>query len=103
MKNNIQQTSFLSNLIQGDISLWKTYWLFGVIGNIIATTLINIFSQFSETSFFIILIIAIAYKIGVFTAIWNSASKYVGLKIWAILAKIMVVLGFISILTIFNL
>lgn len=99
----IIQTSFLTNLIKGEIALWKTYWLFGVIGNIIATTLINIFSQFSETSFFIILIIAIAYKIGVFTAIWNSASKYVGLKIWAILAKIMVVLGFISILTIFNL
>lgn len=102
MENNIQSTSFLNNLLKGNISLWKTYWLFGVIGNIIATTLINIFTQFSETLFFIILIIAIAYKIGVFIAIWNSASKYVGLKIWAILAKIMVVLGFISILAIFN-
>ena len=103
MENNIQQTSFLSNLIKGEIALWKTYWLFGVIGNIIATILINIFAQFSEMLFLIILIITIAYKIGIFIAIWNSASKYVGLKIWAILAKTIVVLGFISILAIFNL
>ena len=44
----------------------------------------------------------IIYKIVVFIAIWNSASKYTGSKIWAILAKIMVVLGFLSTLAIFN-
>lgn len=100
--NNDTQTSFLSNLIKGEIALWKTYWLFGVVGNIIVTILINVFAQFSESLFLIMLIIAIIYKIGVFIAIWNSASKYIGLKIWAIVAKIMVILGFISILAIFN-
>lgn len=98
----IIQPSFLSNLIKGEIALWKTYWLFGVIGNIITTFLINVFAQFSETLFLTILIIAIVYKTVVFIAIWNSASKYAGSKIWAIFAKIMVILGFISILTIFN-
>lgn len=102
MENDIKQTSFLSNLIKGEIALWKTYWLFGVVGNIVATFLINVFAYFSETLFFLILVLMIIYKIIVFIAIWNSASKYTGVKVWAILAKIMVVLGFISILTIFN-
>ena len=101
MENNTQ-TSFLSNLIKGEIALWKTYWLFGVIGNIIATILINIFAQFSESLFLIILIIAIVYQIVVFIAIWNSASKYAGSKIWAILAKIMVGLGVLSSIAQFN-
>lgn len=101
MENNTQ-TSFLSNLIKGEIALWKTYWLFGVIGNIIATILINIFAQFSEALFLMILIIAIVYKIVVFIATWNSASKYTGSKIWAILAKIMVGLGVLSSIAQFN-
>lgn len=102
MENNIQQTSFLSNLISGEIALWKTYWLFGVVGNVVATFLINVSAHFSETLFFIILVSMIIYKIVVFIAIWNSASKYIGAKVWAIFAKIMVVLGFISILSMFN-
>ena len=102
MEDNMEQTSFLSNLIKGEIALWKTYWLFGVIGNIIATFLINIFAQFSENLFFMVLVSMIIYKIVVFIAIWNSASKYTGSKMWAILAKIMVVLGFLSTLAIFN-
>lgn len=101
MENNTQ-TSFLNNLIKGEIALWKTYWLFGVVGNIIATILINIFAQFSEALFLMILIIAIVYQIGVFIAIWNSASKYLGSKIWVILAKIMVVLGVLSSIAQFN-
>lgn len=101
MENNTQ-TSFLSNLIKGEIALWKTYWLFGVIGNIIATILINIFAQFSEALFLVTLIVVIVYKIGVFIAIWNSASKYLGSKIWAILSKIMVVLGVLSSIAQFN-
>ena len=102
MENNIQQTSFLSNLIKGEIALWKTYWLFGVLGNVIATFLINVSAHFSEALFFIILVSMIIYKIGVFIAIWNSASKYVGAKVWAILAKIMVVLGVLATLGQFN-
>ena len=49
-----------------------------------------------------ILIIAIVYKIVVFIATWNSASKYTGSKIWAILAKIMVGLGVLSSIAQFN-
>lgn len=49
--NNDTQTSFLSNLIKGEIALWKTYWLFGVVGNIIVTILINVFAQFGRVYF----------------------------------------------------
>ena len=51
---------------------------------------------------FIMVAIVIVYSIITLIGIWNSASNYTGSKIWAILAKVMVVFGFLSTLAQFN-
>ena len=33
-------SNFPINLIKGEIKLWKAYWLFGIVGNIIFSLLI---------------------------------------------------------------
>lgn len=101
MENNTQN-SFPMNLIKGEITLWKTYWLFGVLGNIIGSFLIVIFTAMGNTVMFIMVSIVIVYSIITLIGIWNSASKYTGSKIWAILAKVLVILGIVSTLAQFN-
>lgn len=101
MENNTQN-SFPMNLIKGEITLWKTYWLFGVLGNIIGSFLIVVFTAMGNTLMFIMVAIVIVYSIITLIGIWNSASNYTGSKIWAILAQVMVVFGFLSTLAQFN-
>lgn len=101
MENNIKN-KFPVNLIKGEIALWKSYWLFGVLGNIVSAFLVSISSIVSLELMFIVSIIALAYSICVLIGIWNSASNYTGSKVWTILAKIMVVLGVLATLSQFN-
>ncbi len=100
---NPKKSIFPLNLLKGEISLWKTYWLFGVVGNICASFLIG-FSMTMGNAIFILTIMSIfvMYLIIVYIGIWNSASRYKGSKIWAILAKVMVFLGVISFFAQFN-
>lgn len=94
---NINQHStkgFIKKLIDGDFSLAKTYWLYGVVGSIV----LNLFLLLPTMSGSMPLLvsaglISIAYAIVVLTGIWNSASKYTGSMFWSVLAKIIVVLN----------
>jgi hypothetical protein len=82
----------MKEFIKGDLGLAKTYWLFGVVGSLVISLISRLFISIgSEPIIFIIIILA--YSAVLWIAIWNSATKYEGEKIWAILAKIVVVLG----------
>lgn len=91
--NNIKkiedsQDSFLN----GGLGLAKTYWLFGFLGAFIIKVIMNMMVMSGVSASFI-LIVGLGYSIPIWIAVWNSATKYNGFKLWSILAKVAVVLG----------
>ena len=91
-------------VFNGDERLVITYWVWGFIGSIvygivtwIILYLLGFFGPLALT------IVQLPWYIFIWIAIWRSAGNYKGPGFWAILAKIMVVLGILgSIYNIFN-
>ena len=91
--------SFLSKLISGDYSLPKAYWLFGVLGDVFFNILVTIALASGATAVhFLVMIASVIYALIVSVGIWRSSDKYQGLKVWAILAKISVVIRILAVL-----
>lgn len=106
----------VAKLYKGKYSLSKSYWLFGNVVPLILFTLILIsifvFSNdplnklrslnfrpettFSLITTVILSLVTLVYIIISTIGVWRSASKYQGKKIWPILAKITIVIAFIS-------
>lgn len=90
------EKGFFGKLANGDFGLAKTYWLYGVLaGGVLVGVVGNIFSNVvtSIGGLVIFMLASTAYEIPVFLGTWRAANKYQGPKIWAVLAKIAVVLG----------
>jgi hypothetical protein len=85
------EKGFWSRLSSGDFGLAKTYWLYGVLVGVIVNISSNAVTS-ADTLILLILAYAI-YSVPVLMGIWNAASKYEGLQLWAILAKIATILG----------
>ena len=83
-------------LKDGDFGLAKTYWLFGVLGNLILTLPMDGIDNF--TPFAIYSLLCLAYSVTVLLGIWNSANRYTGFKLWAILAKLAAILGLLFVI-----
>ena len=88
---------FFANLISGDIRLWKVFW-FGVIINLLLNT-ITMLSVNNKVIYITIAFISVVYLIILWISVWNSANNYKGFKLWAILAKTVVVFGLLSTIT----
>jgi len=91
-----QQRGFFSKLVNGDIGLAKTYWLYGFVVGLIINVLTRIIPSLGALA--VILAVAIPYQIMVLLGVWRAADKYQGRKAWAILAKIATVLGWLGVL-----
>jgi cell division protein FtsB len=98
----VKEKNFITRLFNGDISLAVTYWVFGVIiGNVIFGTLysvidskyIEIVAKIGTLPIIIFIVITFAYNFFVLIAIYRSAVKYDGNKIWSILARILVIIN----------
>ena len=94
-RNEISDSSnnkgFFKKLSSGDFGLAKTYWLYGVVVGVV----VNLATK-PVTSAGLLVVILLAYAVYeamVLMGVWRAASKYQGLKLWAVLAKIAVVLG----------
>ena len=98
--------ALIRDLWRGDLTLVKTYWLFGVVGGIffhIAFTYIEYQSAVFSTGFgpafvFGLVIFFFTYSAFILVAIWRSANKYQGLQRYAILAKVGVILGVMALI-----
>lgn len=86
--------SFISKLIRGDYGLAKTYWLFGVLGNIILSAPLPFIA---EELILVLYLPLLSYSVVVLIAVWRAANRYRGPKYWATLAKIATVLGWIQV------
>lgn len=86
----------LKRLVNGDIPLWKTYWLYGVLSGILFNVAYQIIPQ-TNGPVVAVMLINVVWTFFIVPGIWNSAGKYQGPAIWSTLARIAVVLGAISI------
>ena len=89
-------------LWRGDISLAKTFWIFGFAVNL----LLNFTSSYillqqeiilstiiGRVLLLLLVVFCIIYNPFILIAIWRSAKKYKGSNVYGILAKIMVIIG----------
>ena len=98
--------NYIKKFWNGDISLVISYWVIGVILNVIVSFTMGFVVTFflllldsSETSINIVLnLFIIAWVIFLTVGIWRSANKYQGKKIWANLTKIILIIGIIYLL-----
>jgi len=85
---------FFSKLTQGSFGLPKTYWLFGVLGNLLFIVPIALAAAAESMPILVMVLLAsVAYSLAVAVGIWRASDKYLGSKVWAVLAKIAVILG----------
>ena len=100
-----QKSDSIVDLFRGDVPLATTYWVFGVLfGNIGFSLIIkNIYKHdlsmlktpigiWSMGLFFCFIVI---YSLFISIAVWRSAGKYQGNKLWGILARATVALNLI--------
>jgi hypothetical protein len=83
-------------LKDGDFGLAKTYWLFFVLGTLILTLPMDGLTNL--VPFAIYSLLCLAYSVTVILGVWNSANRYTGLKLWAILAKLAAIIGFLYVI-----
>ena len=111
-----QRCGVLSRLWRGEYPLWKTFWLFSVLVNFclvmffayfdyltvamplwfarMARSIIDVIGVSAWVGFFVVLAgLVFIYSFVVLVGLWRSASKYTGPKVWAVLAKVIVVLS----------
>lgn len=92
----IERAGFFSKLSSGDFGLAKTYWLYGVVAGIVINLVIQVVPSIGAIA--VVLALATVYQVMVLVGIWRAANRYQGRKVWAILAKIATVLGWMGVL-----
>ena len=85
-------TSLILRFWNGDVPLWKSYWLVGSLASIPIWFLINLVYVFS---FGLAFAISIGFQVFLYVGIWRSSDKYEGSKIWSVLAKVAIIFGLI--------
>jgi len=90
---------FFSKLTLGDYGLPKTYWLFGVLGNLLFIFPIALAVTAGSIPILVLALIAsVIYSLAVAVGIWRASDKYLGPKAWAVLAKIAIIFGMLRLL-----
>lgn len=92
----VQKVNFFLKFWNGDLSLPMSYWLVGIVFGLVVGFSIGMISYamgMPEAAInFLILPWAIYSTVG----IWRSSDKYKGPKFWAVLTKILIIIGVIS-------
>ncbi|OIO03322.1 MAG: hypothetical protein AUJ49_04615 [Desulfovibrionaceae bacterium CG1_02_65_16] len=89
----------LLRLWRGEVALWKSFWLLGVLGKII---LIGSFALLAGTvplpfsSFLTLLAVNLLHTIFSIVCIWRSADNYAGPRAYGFLARAFIVFGCVS-------
>ncbi len=79
--------------------LWKAFWLYGVLGTIAISYLVDWANLFVIKNLvgasiyvsFMLAALSLVYLLVIFVAVWRSSSKYTGLIIWRYTPKIVVI------------
>ena len=79
---------YLNKFIEGKLSLVFSFWVFGFIG----LAALSIVTALILPSMLLVRLIVYPYLIYVSLGIWRSSNNHKGLKIFSILAKLMIVI-----------
>ena len=82
---------FFYKFIKGDLPLWQSYWIVGILFGIVAAILYGL-DQYPIFNNIIIILFYLFWIIGV----WKSGLKYKGKKIWVILSRVTAIIGFLG-------
>ena len=91
--------SLARSLWRGEMPLIVTYWLYGVLGSVLLNVPLIVAEEYSVDSpagtlaVFGYSLIVLAYSVFVAVAIWRAATRHEGSRLWAGLAKVVVILG----------
>lgn len=86
----------IAQVWKGQAGLAKTYWGWGLLGGLLWGVALSAVTPGSLPAILALLVFA-AYFVIVNTGIWRAASQYQGLAVWAGLAKVAAVIGFVTI------
>ncbi|MBT7623600.1 MAG: hypothetical protein HN595_03640 [Flavobacteriaceae bacterium] len=95
-KRKKSNQNFFIKFWNGDLSLPMSYWLVGTVFGIGVGLAVGLFVGFSGMPEVAVNIFLIPWFIYSTVGIWRSSDKYKGAKFWAILVKVVIVLGIIS-------
>jgi len=96
--NSMASKGFFKKLLDGDYGLAKTYWLYGFPVVFVANLIIRIIeSEIVPPVFFVIVLSLSLCQIALLIGIWRASNKYSGAKIWAIFAKMSVVISSVAV------
>ncbi len=93
--------NLLKKFYAGDIILWKSYWLVGVLFSLVVGAVAGLI-MLSTGIITLGKIFYGAWMIVSFVGVWRSADKYKGPRYWSNLAKIGTVVGIIQVLSSFS-
>lgn len=86
-------SNFIANLWKGDFGLAMTYWVYGVLGGIVwAVGILTLNAERESDLEKVIFFLMGTYYFIIYVGIWQAANKFTGSKVWAVLAKFVVVI-----------
>lgn len=89
----IGKEDFLTQLFSGKLGLAMTYWVYGVLGGIVWWVCIAALDLDPEGKLIqLTWMLFCIYYFFVYVGIWRAANLYSGNKVWAILAKFIVII-----------
>ncbi len=91
--------NYMRSLWKGDVPLWKTFWLFGIVGfpvlsyaiDFLNLALIKNIPSASIYFVYAFAAISVVYLCFLLVAIWKSSTKYPGPITWNYLSKLAVI------------
>ncbi len=81
------------SMMAGKERLVITYWIWGVIGTFVVSLILGVVAGLFGLPLMLVYILVLGYWVPVAMGIWRSSSAYKGNQVWAILAKVAVVLA----------
>jgi len=86
--------NIFNNLILGNFSLAKTFWIFYFLPSLLFNALVlyrqGNYPNLPISIFLLIYAVPIIYRILSIVAVWNSSGKYKGKKIWFYLVRFII-------------
>ena len=80
----------LKKFFNGEVALWKSYWLIFVL---LSFPVVFVAIFLATVSGLLAALILIIWTVYVNIGVWKSSSNYQGSKVWAVLAKIAVIIN----------
>lgn len=88
-----EEKNLLEHLWEGNLGLAMTYWVYGVLGGIVWGVGIFALKPDPEGELVkLVWLLFAGYYFVIYVGIWQAANKYVGSRIWAILAKFAIII-----------